>query len=63
MSDTITLEPTLYGKIGINHCGVTREGFIAVAGDPRNIADGEEIIFERSGIKAVRKGSVYTFSR
>jgi len=61
--DSITLAPRHYGKIGVLHCGVAREGFIAVAGDPRDIADGEEIFFGRSGIRVNRKGSEYTFSR
>ena len=64
MSDnSITLGPREHEKLGIYHCGVTREGFIAVAGEPRNIDDGEEIVFERSGITAKRSGSEYTFSR
>jgi hypothetical protein len=61
--DSLTLTPTNHDKLGIIHCGVTREGFIAVGGEPRNIADGEEILFERTGIKARRKGSDYTFTR
>ena len=40
-----------------------REGFIAVGGDPRNIDDGEEILFEHVGIKARRQGSEYTFTK
>jgi hypothetical protein len=61
--ESITLAPRNNGKIGVLYCGVTREGFIAVAGDPRDIADGEEILFGRSGIKVIRNGSEYTFSR
>jgi hypothetical protein len=61
--ESITLEPRQHDKLGVFHCGVTREGFIAVAGDPRNIADGESIFFERTGITASRNGSEYTFSR
>ena len=61
--ESITLGPREHDKLEIYHCGVTREGFIAVAGEPGNIDDGEEITFERSGIKAVRKGSEYIFSR
>jgi hypothetical protein len=64
MSDnSITLGPREHEKLGVYHCGVTREGFIAVAGEPRNIDDGEEIVFERSGITAKRSGSEYTFSK
>ena len=61
--DSITLTPRHNGKIGVYYCGVTREGFIAVAGEPRDIADGEEISFARSGIKVSRNGSEYMFSR
>ena len=61
--NTLTLSPTLHGKIGIIYCGVTREGFIAVAGDPRDIADGEEIFFEKVNIKAKRQGSEYIFTK
>jgi len=61
--ETLTLAPAEHNKLGIIHCGVTREGFIAVGGDPRDIDDGEEIIFERVAIKARRQGSEYTFTR
>jgi hypothetical protein len=61
--NTITLGPREHDKLGVSHCGVTREGFIAVAGEPRNIEDGEELVFERPGIRATRKGSEYTFSK
>jgi hypothetical protein len=60
---SLTLTPRNHDKLGIIHCGVTREGFIAVGGEPRDIADGEEILFERTGIKAKRNGSDYTFTR
>ncbi len=60
---SITLTPRTHDKLGVVHCGVTREGFIVVCGDPRDIADGEEIMFERVGIKARRDGSEYTFTR
>jgi len=62
-TDTLTLAPTQHDKLGIIHCGVTREGFIVVGGDPRDIGDGQEILFERTGITARRQGSEYTFTR
>lgn len=62
-TDTLTLTPAKHDKLGIIHCGVTREGFIAVGGEPRDIEDGQEILFERTGIKARRQGSDYTFTR
>ena len=61
--DSIMLTPRHNGKVGGYYCGVPREGFIAVAGEPRDIADGEEIFFDRSGIRASRTGSEYLFSR
>ena len=60
---TITLTPRTYSKLGAVHCGVTRDGFIAVGGDPRDIADGQEIVFERTRIKAKRNGNEYTFTK
>jgi len=64
MSDNaITLAPKHHDKLGIIHCGVTRDGFIAVAGEPRDIADGEEIIFAKVNVKAKRKGDEYTFTK
>jgi len=62
-TETLTLAPAEHDKLGIIHCGVTREGFIAVGGEPRDIDDGEEILFERVSIKARRQGSEYTFTR
>ena len=61
--ESITLNPARHDKPGVYHCGVTREGRITVAGDPRDIADGESVYFERSNITATRNGSDYTFSR
>lgn len=61
--ESITLTPAKHGKLGIYHCDVVTEGRISVAGEPRDIADGEEILFERSNITAKRSGSDYTFSR
>ncbi len=62
-SESITLNPHEHDKLGILHYEVTREGRISVAGDPRDIADGDSILFERSGITAKRTGSEYNFSR
>jgi hypothetical protein len=62
-TDTLILTAAKHGKLGIIHCGVTREGFIAVGGEPRDIEDGQEILFERTGIKARRQGDEYTFTR
>ncbi|MCG6937914.1 MAG: hypothetical protein LJE83_07035 [Gammaproteobacteria bacterium] len=62
-NESITLTAPEHDKLGIIHCGVTREGFIAVAGEPRDIADGESIFFERAGITAKRNGGEYTFSK
>ncbi|MDT8283475.1 MAG: hypothetical protein RQ982_11800 [Gammaproteobacteria bacterium] len=61
--NSITLTVPQQSKLGVYHCEVTRSGFIAVAGEPRDIADGESIVFQRSGITAKRAGDQYTFSR
>ena len=41
----------------------TREGFVSIAGAPHNIADGESITDERSGLSVTRKGNEYTYNR
>ena len=61
--NTLTLGPRETGKIGISHCGVTRDGLIAVVGDQSDIADGESVTFDRVGITANRIKDVYTFSK
>ena len=62
-TETITLTPKKYDKLGVIHCGVTHEGFIAVGGDVSDIADGKEVVFKRSGIKVKRNGEDYVFSK
>ncbi len=61
--NAITLHPRQHDKLGNIYCGVTREGFIAVAGDVHDIADGEEVMFDKVHIKASRKGEDYIFTR
>jgi hypothetical protein len=61
--DSVTLAPTEHDKLGMIHFVVTREGFIAVGAEPRDIEDRKGIQFERTGIKTRRQGSGYTFAR
>jgi hypothetical protein len=61
--ETLKRTPATHARPGVVHCGVTREGFIAVGGDPRDIEDGQEVLFERVAIKASRQGSEYPFTR
>ena len=61
--NTLTLSPCKHDKLGTIHCGVTREGFIAVGGYPHDIADGEEITFDAVHVKARRQGSEYSFTK
>jgi hypothetical protein len=64
MSDeSITLMPHLHDKLGVYHCDVPYDGHVVVAGDPRDIGDGESIFFEHTGITAERSGNQYTFHR
>ena len=62
-ANTLTLLPRQYDKLGILRCGVSREGCVVIAGDPCEIADGEEITFDRVKVKVKRSGSTYSFSR
>lgn len=61
--DILTLNPHQYGKLGLMHCGVTHSGFVAVAGDTADIADGQTLTFARVRVRVTRKGDEYTFLR
>ena len=62
-AQTITLAPRAYGKLGVLHCGVTREGLVTVAGDVQDIDDGKEVLFAKSAVTVSRKGSEYVFTK
>lgn len=62
-TQTITLAPRAYGKLGVLHCGVTREGLVTVGGDVHGIEDGKKVAFAKSGVTVSRKGSEYTFTK
>ena len=62
-TQSLTLEPRQHDRLGVLHCGVTREGFVAVAGDTADIEDGQEVKFERVKVAVKRKGSEYSFTR
>ncbi|MGD8310844.1 MAG: hypothetical protein PVG98_15515 [Chromatiales bacterium] len=59
--ESITLEPRKHGKIGAYHCGVTRDGFVSIAGEVHNIDDGQEVKASRAPITVTRKGTEYRF--
>lgn len=61
--NTLTLTAHQYGKLGLIHCGVTHSGFVAVAGDTADIADGQTLRFARGGVTVTRQGEQYTFTR
>jgi len=58
VENTITLGLRQNGKLGVLFCDVTRDGFIAVVGEQRDITDCEAITFDRVGIAASRKDNV-----
>jgi len=62
-NDTLTLTPHHNDKLGILHCSVNYDGFIVVAGDVSDIADGEEVEFKRVEVTVTRHGDEYTFVR
>lgn len=62
MAESITLSVPEHDKLGVVHCGVTREGFISVAGETHDIADGETIEIARVPINVTRAGDQYSFS-
>ncbi len=61
--NTLRLEAREYDTIGPIHCGVTREGLVAIGGQQFNIEDGEEQTAEYVGITVRREGEQYTFSK
>lgn len=63
MSESITLSAPAHDKIGVIHCGVTREGFVSVAGEIHGVADGETVKIARVPITVTRNGSEYTFMK
>ena len=63
MSETLTLTPPHYDKIGVVHCGVIREGTVSCGGDIAQLEDGAEHTFERVGVRVKRSGSEYTFEK
>jgi hypothetical protein len=63
MAESITLHAPEHDKLGLIHCGVTREGFVAVAGETHDIADGETVKVNRVSVTVTRHGDEYTFTK
>jgi hypothetical protein len=63
MSESLTLNPPRYDKLGVVHCGVIREGAVTCGGDIVLLEDGAEHHFERLRIRVKRSGSDYTFEK
>ena len=61
--NSLSLEAREHGKIGAVHCGVTREGLVAIRGRQYPLDDGATVKDDVSGIAASRAGEQYTFSR
>ena len=61
--NTLSLEAREYDTIGPVHCGVTREGLVAVGARQIFIEDGEEQVAEHVGIAVKRAGDKYTFTK
>ena len=62
MAESVTLHPRQHGKLGRLHVGVTREGFVSVAGEVHDIADGETVNIERAPVSVRRTEGEYLFS-
>jgi hypothetical protein len=62
MSENITLHAPLHDKLGAIHVGVTREGFISVAGEVHDIADGQTVTIDRVPVAVKREGGEYVFT-
>ncbi len=62
-SGALRLEAREYDAIGPIHCGVTREGLVAIGGRQFHVKDGERQTAEHVGITVRRAGETYTFSK
>lgn len=60
---TVRLEAREYDTIGAIHCGVTREGLVAIGGQQFQVDDGGEQTAEHVGISVRREGEQYTFTK
>jgi len=60
-SAILTPPPAWNDWPGVILCGVTREG--CTGGGPRDCEDGQEILFNRTGVTARRPGSEYPVTR
>lgn len=61
--NTLRLEVREYDTIGPIHCGVTREGLVAIGGRQFDVEDGGEQTAEHVGITVRREGEQYTFTK
>lgn len=59
----LNLEAREYGKLGVVHCGVTREGMVSVGGRQAELEDGAEHVDGYAGIAVRRAGERYTFTK
>ena len=62
-NEPLTLEPGMYGHVGVVLCAVTKGGQVSVAGDVADIDDGGSQRFARARITATRTGNSYQFTK
>ncbi len=63
MSETVTVTPHKYDRLGVIHVGVLQDYTAVVAGDVHKLEDGESWTFERTGVTVTRKGDEFEFSK
>ena len=61
--NVLNLEAREYGKLGVVHCGVTRDGMVSVGGRQAELEDGGEHVDDYAGIAVRRAGERYTFTK
>ena len=61
-SGAVKLQPGMYDNLGSVHCGVTKQGVVAVSGDVSPVAEGEAVLFHLYDIVVCRDSDTgYSF--
>ena len=61
-SGVVKLQPGMYDNLGSVHCGVTKQGVVAVSGDVSPVAEGEAVLFHLYDIVVCRDSDTgYSF--
>jgi hypothetical protein len=63
MAESVTVNEGTYDKLGIVHCGVIKGFKVTCGPEMKVLHNGDEHLFEMTGITAKREGESVTFSK